>query len=61
MGPPSYMRSVVDRKDFMRRMTVNINISLGILNRACRSTEREANYFHLSAYWLSNEEMMVNA
>jgi len=54
------MRYVVDRKVVMRRMTVNINISLGILNRDCRSTSREANYFHLSAYWLSNEEQMVN-
>jgi hypothetical protein len=44
----------------MRRMAVNINISLRILNNACRSTEREANYFHLSSYWLSNEESMVD-
>jgi len=48
MGPQSCMRSVVDRNLIMRSMTVNINISIGILNHACRSTEREANYFHLS-------------
>ena len=54
------MQSVVDRNVVMRHMTVNINISLGILKHVCRSIEREANYFHLSPYWLSNEEPMVN-
>jgi len=39
MGPPSYMRSVVDRNVFMRRMTV---LTAGTACPKCGPTRSEA-------------------
>jgi len=43
MGPPSYMRSVVDRNVVMRRMTVVIDVSREPIGRILRRVASQKN------------------